>query len=161
MKISVCMITWNEETLLPVAIESVGGLADEIIVVDTGSSDKTIEVAQGLGCIVHTGADRMHKAESRNKAIEESTGDWVVILDADEQIADPAGLREFLETTDALTRLQFLINRCDAGVVMLIVTSIALTKFPSRLTVGVNLSTQNLCGNTGRPKIEDGSCLIP
>jgi glycosyltransferase involved in cell wall biosynthesis len=95
------MITWNEETLLPIAVNSTDGLADEIVVVDTGSSDKTIKIAQDLGCAVYTGADRMHKAESRNKAIEKSTGDWVVILDADEQIADPMGLREFLETTDA------------------------------------------------------------
>ena len=101
MKISVCLITWNEESLLAKAIGSTEGLADEVIVVDTGSTDRTVELAQELGARVFTGADRMHKAESRNRAQDEAGGDWVVILDADEQIADPVGLRAFLETTDA------------------------------------------------------------
>ena len=100
MTISVCMITWNEEDLLPSALASAEGLADEVVVLDTGSSDRTVEVARSLGARVFTGGDRMHKATSRNRAQDEATGDWVVILDADEQIADPEGLRAFLETTD-------------------------------------------------------------
>jgi len=95
------MITWNEETILAQAIASTDGLADEVVVVDTGSTDGTVKLARDLGCRVFTGADRMHKANSRNRAMDEACGDWVVILDADEQIADSAGLREFLENTDA------------------------------------------------------------
>ena len=48
-----------------------------------------------------TGGDRMHKGKSRNHVIDASSGEWVVILDADEQIADPVGLRAHLEATDA------------------------------------------------------------
>ncbi|MHC4686720.1 MAG: glycosyltransferase [Planctomycetota bacterium] len=101
MKISLCMIARNEEELLSIAVQSATGLYDELVIVDTGSEDNTIEVAQGLADKVLVGADRMNKAQSRNRAIMAATGDWVVILDCDEQIADPIGVREFLETTDA------------------------------------------------------------
>lgn len=97
MKISVCMIVRNEVAILAKAIESTKGLADEVIVVDTGSTDGTIELARYLGCVVSTDGDRMHKGQSRNQAIEAASGDWVVILDADEKIADPVGLRVYLE----------------------------------------------------------------
>lgn len=99
--ISVCMIVRNEEDILQRAIESTYGLADEIVVLDTGSEDGTVELARSLGAKVLTGGDRMHKGESRNKSLDEASGDWVVILDADECIVDPIGLRAFLEMTDA------------------------------------------------------------
>jgi tetratricopeptide (TPR) repeat protein len=94
------MIARNEEELLPLAVSSTQGLADEIVVVDTGSEDNTIQVAKTLADKVLVGADRMNKSQARNRAIMAATGDWVVILDCDEQIADPIGVREFLETTD-------------------------------------------------------------
>lgn len=97
MIISVCMITWNEEKLLPIAVESTKGLADEIVVADTGSADNTVQVARDLGCIVIEGEDRYHKAQSRNAAINKASGDWIVILDCDEQIQEPVKLRKFLE----------------------------------------------------------------
>lgn len=95
------MITWNEVKTLELAISSIADLADEIVVVDTGSTDGTSELAQRLRAQVILGGDRMHKAQSRNSAMQAASGDWIVILDADERIADPAGLREFLESTDA------------------------------------------------------------
>jgi len=101
MKISVCIITWNEEKLLPIAVASVQGLADEIVVGDTGSTDRTIEVAKGLGCVVVEGLDRMHKGESRNAVLQAATGDWLIVLDCDEIVADPVGVCAFLEQTDA------------------------------------------------------------
>jgi len=95
------MIVRNEEHTLPTALASVEGLADEIVILDTGSGDDTITVARGLGARVLEGGDRMHKGEARNQAMDAATGDWIVALDADERIADPTGLRSFLETTDA------------------------------------------------------------
>lgn len=101
MRVSVCMIVRNEEYTLPIALGSVEGLADEVVILDTGSEDDTVEVARRLGAHVFEGGDRMHKGEARNQAMGAATGDWVVVLDADEQIIDPVGLRAFLETTDA------------------------------------------------------------
>lgn len=95
------MIVRNEELILAQAIASTDGLADEIVVLDTGSTDGTVALAESLGCKVLSGGDRMHKGQSRNQAMEVASGDWIVILDADERIADPTGLRSFLETTDA------------------------------------------------------------
>jgi 2-polyprenyl-3-methyl-5-hydroxy-6-metoxy-1,4-benzoquinol methylase len=78
------------------------GLADEIVVYDTGSEDRTVELARIYDdAIVLTGGDRMHKGQSRNCAMKAATGDWIVILDADETIADPVGFRAFLEETTA------------------------------------------------------------
>lgn len=99
--ISVCMIVRNEESILEQAIISTQGLVDEIVVLDTGSTDNTVQLAKEQGCVVLTGGDRMHKAQCRNQVMEVASGDWVVILDADEQIADPIGLRAFLENTNA------------------------------------------------------------
>jgi glycosyltransferase involved in cell wall biosynthesis len=99
--VSVCMIVRNEEELLEQAIRSTDGLADEIVIVDTGSEDGTVALAERLGARVITGGDRMHKGGSRNQAMEAARGQWIVILDADETIADPVGLRAHLETTKA------------------------------------------------------------
>ncbi len=101
MKVSVCMIVRNEEPRLARALESTEGLADEVVILDTGSTDGTVALAKQLGARVFVGGDRYHKAESRNRAMAEATGDWIVILDADEVIADPAGVRSTIEGTEA------------------------------------------------------------
>ena len=95
------MIVRNEEETLPTALASAKTLADEIVIVDTGSEDDTITVAKSLGAKVIEGGDRMHKGESRNIAADNATGDWIVVLDADETIRDPARLRDHIENTDA------------------------------------------------------------
>lgn len=101
MRVSVCMIVRNEELLLPRAVASTAGLADEVVVLDTGSEDRTVEVASELGCVVLTGGDRWHKGESRNQALGAAQGEWCVVLDADETIQDAGAVRRFLEGTDA------------------------------------------------------------
>jgi len=103
-KISVCMIVKDEEKILKKAIESTKKLADEVVVLDTGSEDGTVALAESLGARVITGGDRWHKGESRNQVIREAAGEWVVVLDADEAIAEPEALRSHLQQTysDAL-----------------------------------------------------------
>jgi glycosyltransferase involved in cell wall biosynthesis len=96
------MIVKDEEDCLLTALESTVGLADEIVVVDTGSTDTTLEVARAFGCRIYIGADRMHKAQSRNLAMDKAAGEWIVVLDADERIADPEGLRAYLQQAEAL-----------------------------------------------------------
>lgn len=101
MLVSVCMIVRNEEETLPLALASTAGLLDELVIVDTGSQDGTKRVAAEYGARWIEGADRYHKAQARNLAQDAANGEWVVVLDADERIADPAGLRQHLETTKA------------------------------------------------------------
>ena len=84
--LSVCLITKNEEKNITRCLESVAGIANEIIVVDTGSTDKTIEVAREFGAIVEEVHWEDDFSAPRNKALELATGQWVLVLDADEEL---------------------------------------------------------------------------
>jgi len=90
--ISLCMIVKNEAVNLPRCLKSVGALAGELIVIDTGSTDGTPEIAARHGAQVipldFTTADF---AAARNHGIEHATGRWILVLDADETL-DPAGI---------------------------------------------------------------------
>ena len=84
--ISLCMIVKNEAEMLPGCIESVRALVDEIIVVDTGSTDGTERVAAASGAriIKHQWNDDF--SDARNVSIRTATGDWILWLDADERL---------------------------------------------------------------------------
>ena len=86
-KISLCMIVKNEEAYLEECLTSVKDLVSEIIIVDTGSTDKTKEIAKKFGAkiIDFTWIDDF--AAARNASIKQATGDWILVLDADEVIA--------------------------------------------------------------------------
>lgn len=87
--ISLSMIVKNEENHLRTALESVKGI-DEIIVCDTGSQDKTIEIAKEYTDKVFT--DYIWNdnfAEARNHCLSKCTGDWILIVDADEVLSSP------------------------------------------------------------------------
>ncbi len=85
-RISVCLITKNEEKFLGQCLASVHGLADQIVVVDTGSTDRTVEIAREHGAEVHQFAWCDDFSAARNFALEHATGDWVLMLDADEEL---------------------------------------------------------------------------
>lgn len=86
MKLSVCLITKNEAARLADAINSVRGIADEVIVTDTGSTDGTVELAKSLGAKVfhHTWTDDF--AAARNACQVHASGEWILWLDADERL---------------------------------------------------------------------------
>ncbi|MGF1479151.1 MAG: tetratricopeptide repeat protein [Cyanophyceae cyanobacterium] len=81
---SLCMIVKNEEAALPQCLESVQNVVDEMVVLDTGSTDQTIAVAQSFGARVHTFEWDGSFASARNQALQHVQGDWVLVLDADE-----------------------------------------------------------------------------
>jgi len=97
MQLSVVIITFNEEANIGRTLASVEPLvADgkgEIIVVDSGSSDRTVEIAKSFGAKVFVEEWKGYAAQ-KNSAIDKATGDWILSLDADEE-ADPELLREF------------------------------------------------------------------
>ncbi len=96
INLSLVMITKNEEGNIERCLRSVEGLANEIVIVDTGSTDRTIEIARSLNANVfqHT-FEPFSFAKARNKALRYAMGDWILQLDADEELASSS--REQLE----------------------------------------------------------------
>lgn len=88
--ISVCLIVRDEERFLPGALESVRGLADEIVVVDTGSTDDTVAIARFHGARVVRRAWDDDYSAARNAAHPHARGEWLLWLDADERVAGGA-----------------------------------------------------------------------
>jgi glycosyltransferase involved in cell wall biosynthesis/tetratricopeptide (TPR) repeat protein len=87
-RVSLCMIVKNEEHNLPACLGSVVGLFDEMIVVDTGSSDRTRELADRAGARVFDFPWVDSFAAARNESLRHATGDWVFWMDADDRL-DP------------------------------------------------------------------------
>ena len=86
-RISLSMIVKNEEEFLAGCLESVKGIVDEIVIVDTGSSDSTVAIAESHGARVFTFPWTNDFAAARNESLGHCTGDWVLYLDADERVA--------------------------------------------------------------------------
>lgn len=82
--LSLCMIVKDEEEMLPRTLEAVKPAVDEIIVVDTGSTDRTVEIAESFGAKVLHHEWTGDFSAARNVSLEAATGDWIVWLDADE-----------------------------------------------------------------------------
>lgn len=87
MKLSACVIVKNEEKCLSTCLESVKNVASEMIVVDTGSTDRTVEIARQCGASVYHFEWIDDFSAARNFALSKATGDWIIFLDADEQLA--------------------------------------------------------------------------
>jgi tetratricopeptide (TPR) repeat protein len=101
LKLSLCMIVKDEEEMLPGCLEPLHGVVDEMIVVDTGSTDRTVEIAESFGAkVVHFPWNGSF-ADARNVSIDNATGDWIMYLDADEHLEaeDAPKLRDLLGRT--------------------------------------------------------------
>jgi tetratricopeptide (TPR) repeat protein len=96
--LSLCLITRNEAHNLPRVIGSVCGLATEVIVVDTGSTDTTVKIARRLGARVDQFTWIDDFAAARNHSLKLATGEWILVLDADDEMAGESvpALREWL-----------------------------------------------------------------
>jgi glycosyltransferase involved in cell wall biosynthesis len=92
-RLSVCLIAQNEEKNLPRVLESVRDIADEVVLVDGGSTDRTQEVAREHGAEVFFRAFTNH-ADQKNYAASMASHDWILLLDADEELS--AELKESL-----------------------------------------------------------------
>lgn len=98
--ISLCMIVKDEETNLPACLESVRHLVDEMIVVDTGSNDRTIEIARAHGAAVFHFPWNQDFSAARNETLHHARGEWILYLDADERL-DPGGMVDCLRRAAA------------------------------------------------------------
>ncbi|MBB4843567.1 hypothetical protein HNP55_002090 [Paucibacter oligotrophus] len=119
LPLSVCLIVRDEAHNLPLALASVQGLAHEIIVVDTGSVDNSPAIAAAWGARVLHWAWQDDFALARNQALAAASCDWILSLDADQQLAPASlpALRQALGRQDCLAQLvqvQLLSAAADA-----------------------------------------------
>ena len=84
LTLSLCMIVRDEEQMLPRCLAAVAPAVDEMIIVDTGSTDSTVEIAKSFGAKVIEFPWTGSFSDARNVSFEAATGDWVMYLDADE-----------------------------------------------------------------------------
>jgi len=119
--VSLCMIVLNEESHIARCLSSAGPVADEIIVVDTGSEDRTREIARAFGAKVYDHPWNDDFSEARNVALSKASGDWVLILDADEVLgrSDLARLKDLAGSEGraayALTTRNYIGNMQTLG----------------------------------------------
>ena len=94
MLVSLCMIMKNEEEELPLVLASAAGLADEMVIYDTGSTDHSVALARKLGARVIEGYWDEDFSRARNEALKYCSGEWILWLDADEAVhGDKAAFR--------------------------------------------------------------------
>jgi tetratricopeptide (TPR) repeat protein len=101
--LSACLIVRNEALVLARCLESLSGVVDEIVVVDTGSTDATPDIAAGFGARICRHVWRDDFAAARNVGLDAASCDWILVIDADEYLAAETRpqVRAVLEHTDA------------------------------------------------------------
>lgn len=113
MKISFCLITLNEEENLGRCLKSCAGLADEIVVLDSGSTDHTEKIARQFGARWHH-QDWLGYVGQKNKVLSLAKQEWIFSIDADEELSP--GLRDELKLLRSIEpaedRAAFSVRRC-------------------------------------------------
>ncbi len=111
--LSAALIVKDEQSALPTCLAALRGVVDEVVVCDTGSSDRTVEIARAFGAHVLTTPWTGDFAAARNTALDACRGRWVLSVDADEQLrlAPGADLRRQLLTLDAHTDAATVVIR--------------------------------------------------
>jgi glycosyltransferase involved in cell wall biosynthesis len=104
-KISACIISFNEEKKIEDCLKSLAGIADEIIVVDSNSTDNTVAIAQKYTDRIIL-QDFLGFIEQKNFAVQQAENDWVLSLDCDERLSP--------ELQDAITGIKGTIEQADA-----------------------------------------------
>jgi glycosyltransferase involved in cell wall biosynthesis len=84
--LSACMMVKNEEKNLPRCLNSIKDIVDEIVIVDTGSTDNTIQIAKDFGAKIYHHPWQDNFSLHRNQSINYATNEWVLIIDADEEV---------------------------------------------------------------------------
>jgi len=89
--ISACMIVKNEEKMLPGCLKSIQKYVDEIVIVDTGSTDRTVEIAASFGARIYYHLWENNFSKHRNQSFGYARGDWILYIDADEELMPGSG----------------------------------------------------------------------
>ena len=147
--LSVVLITYNEEVNLSRTLESVKALVGdgqgEIIVVDSGSSDGTVEIAKSFGAKVFAEEWKGFAAQ-KNSALEKATGEWILSLDADEEL-DGELQQSILSTLEGLKRVDDLERQADVHPFMMEGAQAEVAEYigvkPGRDLAGIWLARKN------------------
>jgi glycosyltransferase involved in cell wall biosynthesis len=112
MSLSVCIITLNEEANIVRTLDSVKAIADEIILVDSGSTDATVDLARARGAKVFAEPWKGFAAQ-KNSALAKATCDWILSLDADEEVSPElaASIAALLQSSTAPKFAGYTMNR--------------------------------------------------
>jgi len=112
MKLSVAIITLNEDKIIEKTLKAVKEIADEIIVVDSGSTDSTVEICKRYNATVYNESWKGFGPQ-KNSAIEKCTGEWVLLLDADE-VVSPELKEKIVDIINGKNKYEvYDINRCS------------------------------------------------
>ncbi|MFQ5675225.1 MAG: tetratricopeptide repeat protein [bacterium] len=115
--LATCLIVKNEEKYLANCLRSVRAISDEIVVVDTGSDDKTVEIAEEYGARVYHFKWQKDFAAARNFANKQAASDWILQLDADEELfpEDQCKVRELIHQDQCNGAYLALHNRVSSS----------------------------------------------
>ena len=116
-QLSLCLIAKNEEKNLRRCLNSVKDIVDEIIVLDTGSSDNTIKIAEEFDAKVYHFKWNDNFSDARNESLKYAIGEWILVLDADEELNPNIikSLPETLNNKDSQDILCFNLLRYEVG----------------------------------------------
>jgi glycosyltransferase involved in cell wall biosynthesis len=109
-KLSLAMIVKNEARCLARCLRSINQVADEIVIVDTGSTDDTVKIGKEFGGKISHFDWINDFSAARNFALDQTGGDWILVLDADEFASEALGkgIREFIRNQPAIGRLKIV-----------------------------------------------------
>ncbi|MFH2000978.1 MAG: glycosyltransferase family 2 protein [Planctomycetota bacterium] len=151
--VSACLIVRDEEKNLAECLDSLRHVVDEIIVVDTGSRDRTADVARAGGAQVFHFPWQDDFAQARNVALDKAKGDWILVLDADERLSSDgyASFREPLRNPErwgyTVTLVNLLEDRSSEVLLLRIFRNLPEIYYTGMIHERVDLSIMDATGD--------------
>lgn len=116
MSVSLCMIVKNEQETLGRCLESVKDIVDEMVIVDTGSTDETKKIAKSYDARIFDYEWNDSFADARNYSMSKAGGDWILIMDADDELAkEDTGLLREIINSDGPAPIYYMKTLCFTG----------------------------------------------
>ena len=133
--ISLCMIVKNEEKFLSNCLKSIENFVNEIIIVDTGSTDKTIEIAKSFNSKLYYYEWDDNFSNARNFSIEKATMDWILVLDADETLSTIDQKIISKEINSKINNVAYMLNTINESSTGVDIQSFVPRLFPNHKNI--------------------------